>query len=100
MSVGGEALETVIGRSEEEELPRFEDGAFLIEGDAKEIAGGKGRKAVDEGFLDKYCPVGRVQDHTMRSLMDSIRVVERGKLECSQVGYLLFVVGFSSLVIA
>jgi len=88
MSQGGEPLEAVIGRTEEEELPRFEDGAFLIEGDAKEITDGKGKKAVDEGFLDKYCPVGRVQDHTMRALMDSIRLVEPGKLECSQVGYL------------
>lgn len=80
MSQGGEALEAVIGRSEDEEMPRYEAGAFQIGGEAEYADG----RAVDEGFLDKYLPMGQVQDHTMRALVDSIRVVEPGKLECSE----------------
>lgn len=85
MSQGGEALESVLGRSEEEEMPRYDAGAFEIEG-VSEYADGR---AVDEGFLDKYLPMGNLQDHPMRALVDSIRVVQPGKLQCTQVYLLL-----------
>ncbi|ONK81807.1 uncharacterized protein A4U43_C01F33070 [Asparagus officinalis] len=69
-----------IGREEEEELPKFEEAAFEIEG---EDVGDVGR-AVDDEFLDKYVPRGQIQQHTMRALVDSVRVVEPGKLDCSE----------------
>lgn len=62
-------------------MPMFELGAFEIEGDVGSVADGK---AVDEALLDKYMPSKQIQYHTMRALVDSIRVVEPGKLQCSQ----------------
>ncbi|XVF33911.1 hypothetical protein REPUB_Repub18cG0012100 [Reevesia pubescens] len=69
MSKGGEKLEDVIGRSEEEELPEFEDGAFELESEG----GGKlkKKKLVGEEFL----PVGNVLRNTMRELVRSVFVV-------------------------
>ncbi|KAG0468983.1 hypothetical protein HPP92_018311 [Vanilla planifolia] len=83
MSEGGESLESVMGRSEEEELPKFENGSFEIEGDGSE-ASGDDRRLVDEEFLDRYVPHGGVQFHTMRGLMESMRIVGPGELQCSQ----------------
>lgn len=82
MSRGGEALKEVIGRTEDQELPKFGAGSFEIERDMP-----AGSKAVDEAFLEKYVPRGHVSMHTMRALLDSIRVVEPGKLECSLVSF-------------
>ncbi|KAK9084686.1 hypothetical protein Sjap_025097 [Stephania japonica] len=79
MSVGGERLESVIGRREEEELPSFEFGAFDVVG-----SGGRGRKLVDEGFLDQFVAKGAVDQHTMRRLIDSIRVVGVEDFQCDQ----------------
>ncbi|XP_073058888.1 beta-1,2-xylosyltransferase [Primulina eburnea] len=81
MSNGGEKLESVIGRGEDEELPYFEDGAFQIEvSDRSRI----GEKLVDEEFLDKYLPEGAVHRHTMRGLIDSIRLVDATEFTCSE----------------
>lgn len=82
MSDGGESLEAVIGRGEEEELPKYESGAFEIDGGG---LGKEGMRAVDEEFLEKYVQRGAVQSHTMRMLMESMRVVGHQKLDCSQV---------------
>lgn len=87
MSNGGEKLESVIGRGEDEELPYFEDGAFQIEvSDRSRI----GEKLVDEEFLDKYLPKGAVQRHTMRGLIDSIRLVDATEFTCSEVSLFCF----------
>ncbi|XP_073153013.1 beta-1,2-xylosyltransferase isoform X2 [Henckelia pumila] len=81
MSDGGEKLESVIGRGEDEELPHFKDGAFQIEvGDRSR----SGEKLVDEEFLDRYLPEGAVHRHTMRGLIDSIRLVDATEFTCSE----------------
>ncbi|CAK7324557.1 unnamed protein product [Dovyalis caffra] len=81
MSSGGERIEDVIGRSEEEELPDFESGAFEILGFER-----RSKWLVDEGFLDAYVPDGGIMRHTMRGLIRSIRVVDNNskKFHCDQ----------------
>ncbi|KAK1293550.1 Beta-(1,2)-xylosyltransferase [Acorus calamus] len=76
MSVGGEAVESVIGRSEEEELPVFGEGAFVVDG-----GGSEGRRVVEGGILERFAPKGDVERHTMRDLMESVRV---GVIDCGQ----------------
>lgn len=78
MSVGGEGLESVMGRREEEELPEFGSGSFGVEGSG-------GGRVVDEEFLDRYLPRGAVGYHAMRGLVESMRVVEPEEFQCSQV---------------
>ncbi|CAN4103959.1 unnamed protein product [Withania somnifera] len=80
MSKGGEKLEEVIGRSEEEELPVFERGAFEIEVNERSKIG---KKLTDEKFLNKYLPEGAISKHTMRELVDSIRLVGANEFHCS-----------------
>ncbi|OVA20062.1 Glycosyltransferase AER61 [Macleaya cordata] len=84
MSMGGENLESVIGRAEEEELPSFDPGAFEIEVDEKIDQSGNGRKLVNEEFLDQFVPQGAIDKHTMRNLLDSIRLVPSDEFKCSQ----------------
>ncbi|WOL12349.1 hypothetical protein Cni_G21115 [Canna indica] len=79
MSEGGERLEAVIGRGEEDELPRYKSGAFQIESGEE-----SGRRAMDDEFLEKYVPRGSVQFHTMRALMESMQVVGHGQLGCTE----------------
>ncbi|KAK8648631.1 hypothetical protein V6N13_129380 [Hibiscus sabdariffa] len=83
MSRGGEKLEDVIGRTEEEELPEFEDGALEVE-----VQGGgsrlKGKKLVGDEFLDQFLPVGNVLKHTMRELLKSIVVVGETDFTCHE----------------
>ncbi|KAL0310967.1 UNVERIFIED_CONTAM: Beta-1,2-xylosyltransferase [Sesamum angustifolium] len=82
MSRGGEKLESVIGRGEDEELPNFNDGAFEIE-----VGGNRsrvGEKLVDEEFLDKYLEDGNIDRHTMRGLIGSIRTVDASEFVCSE----------------
>ncbi|CAI9088293.1 OLC1v1022591C1 [Oldenlandia corymbosa var. corymbosa] len=81
MSGGGEELAAVIGRREEEELPEFEDGAFEIE--VLETSR-TGEKLVDDVFLENYVPDGAIDRHTMRALIDSIRLVGSNEFECSE----------------
>ncbi|KAF5189819.1 Beta-1,2-xylosyltransferase [Thalictrum thalictroides] len=84
MSMGGENLETVIGRGEVEELPNFKWGAFEIEVSEGIGKGEKGRKLVNTEFLDQYVPYGNVDRHTMRSLLDSIRLVKPDEFNCDE----------------
>lgn len=84
MSVGGEGLKSVVGRREEEELPEFESGSFEIEGDGSEGTS-DGARVVNEEFLDRYVPHGAVHHHTMRGLMESMRLADPGEFQCSQV---------------
>ncbi|KAL3614779.1 hypothetical protein CASFOL_040440 [Castilleja foliolosa] len=81
MARGGENLESVIGRGEDEELPRFRDGAFQIEVINRSRSG---KKMVDEVFLDKYLNQGAIGRHTMRELIDSIRLTDASEFNCSQ----------------
>lgn len=86
MSRGGERLEEVLGRKEEEELPRFEEEAFQIEASGTgggEVGGGIG----GEGVLDRIVPRGAIQQHTMRNLIGSVRIVGHGELRCSDVRF-------------
>uniref|UniRef100_A0A0E0LWL8 Glycosyltransferase 61 catalytic domain-containing protein n=1 Tax=Oryza punctata TaxID=4537 RepID=A0A0E0LWL8_ORYPU len=80
MSRGGEPLDHVMGRAEEEELPKYEPGALQVEGPPAKRTG----PLVEAGFLDAYVPTGGIGMHTMRSLLDSGRVVPPGELHCSQ----------------
>lgn len=82
MSTGGENLEDVIGRKEDEELPEFEAGAFEV--DAGEGSGDQ-MKVVDEEFLNQFVPEGVISRHTMRGLLDSIRLVGSSEFKCDQV---------------
>lgn len=79
MSSGGERLEAVIGRNEDEELPVFDSGAFDIE-----VADGlnHGKKLVDEGFLNQYLQHGEISRHTMRNLVDSIELTGAKDFQC------------------
>ncbi|KAG0524610.1 hypothetical protein BDA96_07G226300 [Sorghum bicolor] len=80
MSRGGEPLEQVMGRAEEEELPKYEPGALQVEGPAA----GRTAPLVDAGFLNDYVPTGGIGMHTMKALLESARVVPPGELHCSQ----------------
>ena len=87
MSKGGERLEDVIGRKEEEELPKFEDGAF-------EVDGGPGlrgvpRRLAGDDFLDRYVPRNGIAMHTMRGLLESAQVVGSTHFDCPEVRYLI-----------
>ncbi|KAL5700210.1 glycoprotein 2-beta-D-xylosyltransferase [Ranunculus cassubicifolius] len=80
MSMGGEKLESVIGRSEEDELPIFDFGAFQIQ----HHNGNRKNKLVNDQFLDQFVPNGRIHMHTMRSLIDSVQLVASDQFNCSQ----------------
>ncbi|XP_022716806.1 beta-(1,2)-xylosyltransferase isoform X2 [Durio zibethinus] len=82
MSRGGEKLEDVIGRKEEEELPEFEDGAFEVQGEGGAML--KKKKLVGEEFLDEFLPVGNVFRHTMRELIRSVVVVGENDFTCQE----------------
>lgn len=84
MSRGGEKLETVIGRREDEELPVFMAGAFKIEVMERSRIG---KKLVDRDFLNNYLPNGAIGKHTMRELVDSIQLVGPNEFDCSEVSF-------------
>ena len=88
MARGGEKLDEVMRREEEEELPKFEEGSFVI--DSGE---GSGERIVGEEALDDVVPRGAVHMHTMRDLIRSIRAVGSGQLQCSQVCRSAFLLG-------
>ncbi|KVH99194.1 beta-(1,2)-xylosyltransferase-like [Cynara cardunculus var. scolymus] len=81
MSVGGEELESVIGRKEDDELPKFEFGAFDLEVDEKLNSR---KKLVDGSFLDQYLKKGSVPRHTVRELIDSMQLVGANEFKCSE----------------
>lgn len=90
MSIGGERLEDVIGRRENDELPVFDAGAFDVEIDEKR---GKlrDRKLVSNDLLDLYMPqVEEITKHTMRDLIRSIRLVHTSEFQCSEVKLFCF----------
>ncbi|KAL7217133.1 hypothetical protein ACSBR1_028945 [Camellia fascicularis] len=81
MSIGGERLEAVMGRGEDEELPVFESGAFDVEVVDRSS---HGRKLVDDEFLNQYVQFGAVSQHTMRGLVDSVKLVGASDFQCSE----------------
>lgn len=81
MAKGGESLGDVIGRSEDEELPLFEDGAFEVDGG---VGFERGKMVVDEVFLDRYVPRGEIMRHTMRDLIGKMRIVGRKEFNCDK----------------
>ncbi|KAK2387091.1 beta-1,2-xylosyltransferase [Trifolium repens] len=83
MAKGGENLVDVIGRSEDEELPLFEKGAFEIDG-GEGFVGEGNKMVVDDEFLDKYVPRGEIMRHTMRDLIGKMRIVGRKEFDCDQ----------------
>ncbi|MFQ6663275.1 hypothetical protein Gotur_030858 [Gossypium turneri] len=83
MSRGGEKLEDVIGRTEDEEMPEFEDGAFEVEAEGRGSRS-KTKKLVGEEFLNEFLPVGNVMKHTMRELVRSIVVVGETDFTCQE----------------
>ncbi|GAB2284742.1 hypothetical protein Dimus_019196 [Dionaea muscipula] len=81
MSRGGERIEEVLGRKDEEELPVFKAGAFRI-GAGEGFVGVKKLATVD--WLDEYVPVGQILRHTMHELMASIEIVDESQFDCPQ----------------
>ncbi|GMP65168.1 hypothetical protein CsSME_00026092 [Camellia sinensis var. sinensis] len=81
MSIGGERLEAVMGRGEDEELPVFESGAFDVEVVDRS---NHGRKLVDDEFLNQYLQFGADSQHTMRGLVDSVKLVGASDFQCSE----------------
>lgn len=82
MSRGGEMLQEVIGRTEEDELPVFQDGAFEVVGKEWTVNGEK--RLVSREILDRYVPEGEILRHTMRDLIGSIRVVGDKEFACDE----------------
>lgn len=81
MSKGGERIEEVTGRNDDEELPAFEPGAFRVRA---EVDGPVPKRAVSTEFLDKYLQEGEILRHTMRELIGSVELVGASEFNCSQ----------------
>ena len=96
MSRGGEDVEAVLGRGEEAELPKYSEGAFRIKAHLDHVTG-DGRVVSDE-LLNQIMPQGAVHKHTMRSLLQALRVVPSADFVCDQVNlrcfFLVFKVSF------
>ncbi|XP_057979542.1 beta-1,2-xylosyltransferase [Malania oleifera] len=82
MSSGGERLEAVMGRTDDEELPVFEYGAFDVDGGRD--GDGAVRKLASEEVLNEVVPEGAVLRHAIRGLLDSVRVVGASEFQCSE----------------
>ncbi|KAM7279153.1 hypothetical protein ACFE04_006287 [Oxalis oulophora] len=83
MSRGGERLDNVIGRKEEEELPVFKDGAFEIHANNNNNKENN-LKLVSPEFLNQFVPINNISRHTMRELFSSIRVRKDFDNHCDQ----------------
>ncbi|KAG7606181.1 Beta-1,2-xylosyltransferase [Arabidopsis thaliana] len=98
MSRGGEKLEEVMGRKEEEELPAFRQGAFEVAEEVssrlgfkrhRRFGGGEGgsavsRRLVNDEMLNEYMQEGGIDRHTMRDLVASIRAVDTNDFVCEE----------------
>ncbi|RZB51245.1 beta-1,2-xylosyltransferase-like [Glycine soja] len=81
MAKGGEDLAAVMGRTEDEEMPVFQNGAFQVDGG--EVAVDR-KVLVDQEFLDEYVPRGGIDRHTMRDLIAKIRIVRGKDFQCDE----------------
>ncbi|KAJ7540440.1 hypothetical protein O6H91_10G014900 [Diphasiastrum complanatum] len=87
MTKGGESLESVVHRSEEDELPTYSEGAFQIISEHKTSG-----KLVDQEMLDNFMPGGQVRPHRIRMLLESMQVIQKSEAVCSEIaGPTLFV---------
>ncbi|CAN0843382.1 XYLT [Linum grandiflorum] len=87
MSRGGETLNEVIGRDENDEMPVFQSGAFQVLGSSESRSIRRLRrnqKLVNDMFLGHYLPEGEIGRHTMRQLVSSIEVVDDREFQCDQ----------------
>ncbi|XP_039171120.1 beta-1,2-xylosyltransferase-like [Eucalyptus grandis] len=86
MAVGGDRLDGVMGRSEEEEeMLVLEDGAFQIAegGGGRKLGFRRGQSLASDDFLENYVDQGK--RHPVRNLMGSIRVVKPGESRRDQL---------------
>nr|VDD17649.1 unnamed protein product [Brassica rapa] len=84
MSRGGEKLEEVMGRNEEE-FPEFQEGAFEVAEDVSfKKRNRRVRRLVNEEMLNEYIQEGGIDTHTMRDLVASIRVVGTEDFVCEE----------------
>ncbi|KAH9617908.1 hypothetical protein KSS87_022889 [Heliosperma pusillum] len=81
MSVGGERIDEVVGRSDEEELPVFLPGSFRVR---RPIEVATPIRPVSEAFLDEFVPHGQVSRHTMRELFANMELVGRRDFNCNE----------------
>ncbi|CAM6113725.1 unnamed protein product [Calypogeia fissa] len=85
VSRGGEALDEVIGRQEEEELPEYGEGAFQVQLSRHwhpKLLSSAG--VIDEISVDKLMPKGQINQHTLRSLLLNLRSVDSSSIVCSE----------------
>jgi glycoprotein 2-beta-D-xylosyltransferase len=95
MAKGGEPLDSVIGRNEEEELPYFTSGAFQIF-----VPERGGRKPLfNKTLLEYLIPKGTVQEHTLHHLLEQIRTIPLNEVTCAQVPHLSSPAHFSSMFV-
>ncbi|XP_074290924.1 beta-1,2-xylosyltransferase-like [Silene latifolia] len=83
MSDGGEKIDEVIGRSDEEELPVFLPGSFRLrrrEGEEETSP----KRVVSEAFLDQFVPHGQISRHTMRELFANMELVGKRDFNCNE----------------
>lgn len=78
---GGEALDMVMGRNEEEELPYFTPGAFEVVVSEKEERG----SLFNRTMLERLMPVDNIHQHTMHHLFEQIRTIPMDEVTCAQV---------------
>ncbi|KAG4399909.1 hypothetical protein GLYMA_08G324800v4 [Glycine max] len=81
MAKGGEDLAAVMGRTEDEEMPVFQNGAFQVDGGEVVV---DRELLVDQEFLDEYVPRGGIDRHTMRELIAKIRIVRGKDFQCDE----------------
>jgi glycoprotein 2-beta-D-xylosyltransferase len=80
MAKGGEPLESVMRRNEEEELPRFTSGAFQII-----VPEGERKPLFNKTLLQHLMPQGLIQEH----LFEQIHTIPVNKVTCAQVSFFL-----------
>ncbi|KAH9565504.1 hypothetical protein CY35_04G081900 [Sphagnum magellanicum] len=76
MAKGGEPLESVMRRNEEEELPRFTSGAFQII-----VPEGERKPLFNKTLLQHLMPQGLIQEH----LFEQIHTIPVNKVTCAQI---------------
>ena len=98
MSKGGEAIGSVLGRTDEQELPDFSSGAFelIVPHSSHGTGTGTGSSdsfhvngisdfAISAKLVDAVLPKGQIHDHRLRLLFSKIRAVRAGTIKCSKV---------------
>ncbi len=78
MAKGGEPLESVMRRNEEEELPCFTSGAFQII-----VPEGERKPLFNKTLLQHLMPQGLIQEH----LFEQIHTILVNKVTCAQCIY-------------